>query len=114
MTSSEVIVIILNFTAVNFISKIDETAFELAKNGKFGPTMKEITEKIEQELLPKCSYRKHKHVRYMFVVIPVAIVIFVMLYYIGFFQVSTNKWITSILKVQFEETFRRNDKPTGI
>jgi len=105
MTSSEVIEIILNFTAVNFISKLDETAFKLAKSGKFGPVMKEATEKIEQKPLPSCSYRKHKHVRYSFVVIPIALVLLGMLYYIGFSQENNNKWITTTLKVQFEETF---------
>ena len=39
VTSDDVIEIVLNFAAVNFISNLDEVGFELAKWGKYGPVM---------------------------------------------------------------------------
>ena len=34
--SNDVIELILNFTALNFISALDEVAFKFAKSGKYG------------------------------------------------------------------------------
>jgi hypothetical protein len=59
VTTSDVIEIILNFTAVNFISGFDDVAFELAKWGKYGPTLQKEAKRIEELPVPHCIYRKH-------------------------------------------------------
>ena len=104
MTSSDVIEIVLNFTAVNFISQMDEVAFILAKSGKYGTIYEQAAKDIEQEPLPTCINRKRKHIRYRHVMISIATVLFVMLSYIGFSQESNTHWITNTLKVEFEDT----------
>ena len=50
MTSEDVIDIVLNFTAVNFISSMDNAAFELAKGGRYGPILKKQAEAIEEDI----------------------------------------------------------------
>uniref|UniRef100_A0A7S4EKM4 Disease resistance R13L4/SHOC-2-like LRR domain-containing protein n=1 Tax=Pseudo-nitzschia australis TaxID=44445 RepID=A0A7S4EKM4_9STRA len=41
MTTSNVIDIVLNFTAVNFISQLDNNAFDLARSGKYGNILRD-------------------------------------------------------------------------
>jgi hypothetical protein len=59
VTTSDVIDIILNFTAVNFISGFDDVAFELAIWGKYGTTLQAEAKRIEKLPVPHCIYRKH-------------------------------------------------------
>lgn len=76
MTSANAYDIILNFTAVNFISDLDEAAFSLARSGMFGLSLKEESKRIERKNLPACSYRESKHVSYGIVVLYTAATLF--------------------------------------
>lgn len=49
MTSEDVIDIVLNFTAVNFISNLDDTAFDIAKSGRYGDVLKKKALFIDEE-----------------------------------------------------------------
>lgn len=51
-TSGNVLDIILNFTAVNFISGMDGQAFELAQKGHYGQKLREDADMIEETELP--------------------------------------------------------------
>ncbi len=53
MTSEDVIDIVLNFTAVNFISAMDDAAFDLAKDGKYGDALKKQAEAIKETITVK-------------------------------------------------------------
>ncbi|VEU39904.1 unnamed protein product [Pseudo-nitzschia multistriata] len=60
VTTPDVIDIILNFTAVNFISGFDDVAFELAQWGKYGPRLEKEANRIEELKAPPCIYLKHR------------------------------------------------------
>ncbi len=53
VSSNEVIDIVLNFTAVHFISEFDNMAYDLAKNGFYGKGLFDATEIVEGMKLPK-------------------------------------------------------------
>jgi Leucine-rich repeat (LRR) protein len=101
-TTNDVIDVILNFTALNFISTLDDMAFELAKSGKYGPTMERRAKQIEELPLPVCMFRKYKHIRFWFTVIPLAIALLVFFIYIAYMQDYSSKWDTQTLRLEFD------------
>ena len=103
ITTADVIDIILNFTAVNFISGFDDVAFELAQWGKYGPKLEAEAERIEKLPVPDCMYRKYQHVRYRFTILPIAAVLLILLSSVAYRQNSKNAWRTQRLRVQFED-----------
>lgn len=109
VNTSDVIDIILNFTAVNFISDFDDIAFELAQWGKYGPRLKAEADRIEKLPAPKCIFRKYQHVRYVCTVIPIAITLLICLGIILNSQDSLDIWLTKKLRVQFKDDPLRND-----
>ncbi|VEU35645.1 unnamed protein product [Pseudo-nitzschia multistriata] len=104
ITSDDVIDIILNFAAVNYISTLDEAAFELAKYGKYGPQLEIETKSIERRPIPYCIYRKHNHVRYLFTVFPITFCLLLSVGAVIFGQESTHFWVTKTMRVQFKES----------
>jgi hypothetical protein len=104
VTDDDVIDIILNFAAVNFISTLDECAFELAKWGKYGPSLEMEAKRIEEMPIPYCLHRKYHHLRYIFTVIPISIVLIACVITIGYYQETDSQWVTQILRVQFQES----------
>lgn len=50
MVSEDVIDIVLNFTAVNFISTMDDAAFEIASLGRYGNVLKKRADEIENTI----------------------------------------------------------------
>jgi len=103
ITSSTVIDIILNFTAVGFISKLDNVAFELAKYGRFGPQIEAEAKKIEKTPLPRFIYQKQKHVRYLWTVFTIGIFLISCMLFVIASQKHPVKWTTQMLRVQFPE-----------
>jgi hypothetical protein len=103
ITTSDVIDIILNFTAVNFISAFDDVAFELAQWGKYGPRLEAEANRIEELPVPDCIFRKYQHVRYRFTVIPIAFILFVLFILMAIGQDSRAVWLTQTLRVQFKD-----------
>jgi hypothetical protein len=63
LTSTSAVDIILNFTAVNFISDIDGTLFSLAKKNVFGGTLADAADHISNKHLPEQATAK-KYRRY--------------------------------------------------
>ena len=61
ITTPDVVDIILNFTAVNFISGLDEIGYELALWGKYGPKLENEAKRIGAEPLPECMQFKPKY-----------------------------------------------------
>lgn len=99
----DVIDIILNFTAVNFISAFDDVAFELAQDGKYGPALKKEADRIEELPCPPCMYRKRQHVRYALTVLPVAATLLIAMITLTYNQQSSEIWLTKTLRVQFKD-----------
>jgi len=103
LSTTDVIDIILNFTAVNFISAFDDVAFELAQYGKYGPALKEEADRIEELPAPRCIYRKYQHVRYRYTVIPIFFALMVFLTIFTARQKSSKYWLTTRARIQFKD-----------
>ncbi len=103
MTESSVIDIVLNFTAVNFIAALDDTAFALARWGKFGPYLKREAKRIEDLDLPPSVKTKRIRAWYTAAVLPVSIMLLCLMCGIMAYQESHNKWITQTFRVQFQD-----------
>ena len=101
MTSSEVNEIILNFTAVNFISAMDENAFRLmAESGYYGSTLQFAANKVKETKVPNCGKKKLEHRVGCIFAVPV-----ILLFGWGFVirnQMDPNVWTTKIVRVQFD------------
>ena len=101
--TTNIIDIILNFTAVNFISSFDDVAFELAQMGKYGPRVKAEADRIEELPAPPCMTRKNDHSRYVWTVVPVAFILLLCMTIVTISQESSNIWLTKKLRVQFKD-----------
>jgi len=99
MTSNTVVEIILNFTAVNFVSNIDDIAF----TGELGKPFKYEALKIERKTLPESMYRRSKHTHYSTVVGSIFTVLFLLMLYVFICQKLVDIWKTPIFRVQFQE-----------
>jgi len=100
MTSSDVTEIVLNFTAVNFISLLDDAAFKLARDGKYGLVMEEAAERVVEEPVPRCMISKtsHGHRIALFVI---SAFLFGMMCFVFVFQGRHEKWLTQVIQVRF-------------
>lgn len=107
-TTNDVVDIVLNFTAVNFISSFDDVAFELAQWGKYGPAIKAEADRIEELPCPACMHRKRQHIRYVFTVVPVFIALLLCLILLTYRQDSSRFWLTDTIRVQFKDDELRN------
>jgi hypothetical protein len=104
-SSGSAIDILLNFIAINFVSEIDDRAFDLAKSGEFGPALQKKALEIEMIDLPDCTInnqakavRKHsiiKAILFGFLFLGMLILVYV--------QQSRNYWVTQEFRVQFQD-----------
>jgi len=96
--------IILNFTAVNFISNLDDYAFQLAMSGEFGPALKAETERIADTDLPPClSQACNKRGHFMIVLGLLSSILFGVIIFVIACQEIDSVWTTKILRVQFRK-----------
>ena len=103
ISTVDVVEIVLNFTAVNFISAFDDVAFELAQTGKYGPRLEAEANRIEELPVPACIYRKYKHIRYRYTVWTVFALLIAGLSVVTAFQFNKSQWITTRLRIQFKD-----------
>lgn len=101
MTSGTPVDIILNFTAINFVSGIDDASFELAERGVFGQALQEETERIANTKLPKSVQRTKIHVWYWVVMTCTGASLFAFLIYSLTQQASEYRWISETIRVEF-------------
>ena len=103
ITTPSVVDIILNFTALSFISSLDDEAFGLAKSGVFGSDLRKEVERIEDAKLPAC-FRKENTLRlYWKVLGSVGGILFTLLFFVIGFQNSATWWVTPTFRVEFKE-----------
>jgi len=103
-TSKEVVDVVLNFTAIGFVSELDDVAFDLAKTGDFGPIFQKESERIVNEKLPLCMV-KDKDARYYInkmIISTMFGMIFLALVVMTLFQ-QKQIFVTKALRVQFQE-----------
>ena len=95
--------IILNFTALNFVSQLDDMAFDLAKSGKYGKKFENECMRVEQAPLPVCMYRNRKHGRFLVTIIFLGTVVFAIFFIFVYKMYHPTQWETQILRIQFKE-----------
>jgi len=103
INTADIIEIVLNFTAVNFVSGFDQNAFEWARWGKYGPRLEAEAKRIEELPVPDCIHRKNQYARYRFTVIPVGLVLITILIMVSYRQNSIDIWLTQRLRMQFKD-----------
>ena len=106
MTSSDVIEIILNFTAVNFISELDDKAFERALHGDYGPTVEKAGKGMKDEKLPFFIPKKSKRKRYKYAVSVYTLLLCMATIGVMVCQNSSKIWVTPTVRVHFEDETR--------
>eukprot|EP00536_Pseudo-nitzschia_multiseries_P004714 jgi/Psemu1/188705/e_gw1.80.74.1 len=103
ITSETVIDIVLNFTALNFISQLDDVAFELAIDGRYGRKLEAEAKRITELEMPHCLSKGNKRRRYYGVLLSVAFCLLSLLITLISFQESKNLWLTKVLRVEFQD-----------
>jgi len=103
ITTRSVVDIILNFTALSFISSLDDEAFDLAKSGVFGSDLRKEIERIENAKLPACMTPDGTVRLYWKVMGSTAAVMFLLLFCVIGFQNSASWWVTPTFRVEFRE-----------
>jgi hypothetical protein len=101
VTTSNVIEIILNFSAINFISTLDNVGFKVIKWGNYGTKFQDEAYCIENKPLPTCISRKRG---YWASVLPIGVILMACLCSIIILQDSNNVWVTKIFRVKFQDT----------
>ena len=108
MSAETVIDIILNFTAINFISNLDDTAFSLAESGVFGPLMSNETTRITNTKLPSRVDRELKYVWYWKVMAGAFAGTLGLAIYVIVYQELSKYWVTDTMRVEFtDKEFKR-------
>lgn len=105
MTETDVTDIILNYTAVNFISFLDNVAFAMARSGKYGPVMKEAALRIEfEDLPPEHIILSSKNKRFNYALVGIFLFLFIPMVYIVTMQEKNSTWVTQTARVTFEDS----------
>lgn len=125
MVSSDVIDIILNFTAVNFISSLDDGAFEIASSGRYGDILKKKSEDISENIVLdyKCLHQlrdqpvtkidehgeetiENRDMKYSWYLPTLGVVASLLLgftIYLSNSQASNEKWVAQVVRVEFDD-----------
>jgi len=106
MTSTDVVDIILNFTAINFISEIDDSAFEQAEKGKYGQAVEDAVKKIIDEDLPHSLSKESKRKRYNYGIIFISLVLYMISVAVMVIQDVPRVWTTETVRVEFQDEER--------
>ena len=101
-TSSDIIEIILNFAAVNFISSFDSMSFDKARDGKYGPKLEAESKRIAELPAPACTVRTNKHFDSLVTTGTVALVMLIGFVATSYLQYFSPKWTTQRLRVQIK------------
>ncbi len=102
MTSDNVVDIILNFTAINFISNLDEIAYSMAKSGELGLNFKKKLQKVEKTELPPGLF-KNRIICHWCVVTMISLLFFVAMTVVMVAQERNDIWSTKELRVRFHD-----------
>eukprot|EP00531_Pseudo-nitzschia_arenysensis_P000632 CAMPEP_0116129926 /NCGR_PEP_ID=MMETSP0329-20121206/8184_1 /TAXON_ID=697910 /ORGANISM="Pseudo-nitzschia arenysensis, Strain B593" /LENGTH=1066 /DNA_ID=CAMNT_0003624225 /DNA_START=259 /DNA_END=3456 /DNA_ORIENTATION=+ len=103
ITSDTVEAIVLNFTALNFISGLDDDAFSLAREGMFGKGLKQEAIRIENKERPPYVTKRSKFVVHWGVMGSTAAILFSLLAIVYVVQVFTTSWVTNTFRVGIRE-----------
>ena len=102
MTSDNVVDIILNFTAINFISNLDEIAYSMAKCGELGLNFKKKLQNVEKTELPPGIF-KNRIICHWCVVTVTSLLFFGVMTAVMVAQERNDIWSTEELRVRFHD-----------
>eukprot|EP00536_Pseudo-nitzschia_multiseries_P002876 jgi/Psemu1/184676/e_gw1.41.118.1 len=106
ITSSDVMEIVLNFTAANLISLLDDSAFKMARAGKYGWTLEKAARKVETQPIPSYSISQHRTRRSRISVSVVGVLLFGFCSFVIYSQESSKKWITRTIQIKFQNSLQ--------
>mmetsp|Transcript_21914 Transcript_21914/g.60922 ORF Transcript_21914/g.60922 Transcript_21914/m.60922 type:complete len:1053 (+) Transcript_21914:403-3561(+) len=107
MTSTDVIDVVLNFTAANFISLIDDTAFTLARSGAYGWKLEDAAKKVENQPCPSWSIPQHKNRRSRIAICTMTAIVSSLMVFIIYSQEDHSKWVTSTIQLKFGDSLEK-------
>eukprot|EP00536_Pseudo-nitzschia_multiseries_P004607 jgi/Psemu1/10360/gm1.10360_g len=102
ITSETAVDIVLNFTAINFISNLDNAAFRLAILGKYGPKLELEAIRITSLQLPPCMSRNDKYTLFRGTTASLGMMLILLISGIIVFQEREDTWRTQVLRVEFQ------------
>lgn len=108
VTTDTVLDIFLNFAALNFISKIDDAFFGLARSGVFGPGLEAEASRIENFILPACMQHRSHHLCYRFAMCAVALILFPLMLFVTVCQLNSVLWTTQSFRMEFSQEALRS------
>ncbi|VEU41669.1 unnamed protein product [Pseudo-nitzschia multistriata] len=103
ITAENVIDIVLNFTAVNFISHLDDVAFQLAVLGKYGERLEQEANRIKQIPLPPCMSQGKTHTRFRSTLATCGVLFLGTMIAIMCAQDNDDVWLTKVLRIEFQD-----------
>ena len=101
--SEDAITIILNFTALDYISELDEYAVTLCKSGMFGTKLKKKADAIADQALPEYMNARYERKWRRCVMLPTAIMFVVPAALLIISQANSELWTTKMMRVEFGE-----------
>jgi len=106
VSGTKVIDVILNFSAMAFVSELDERAFILAESGAFGPALRKQAETIKKKDLPDGMHSNQykESTVYRAVMSLIGLGFIVTLAWIFINQNSRNKWVTETFSLEFADS----------
>mmetsp|Transcript_26697 Transcript_26697/g.62701 ORF Transcript_26697/g.62701 Transcript_26697/m.62701 type:complete len:957 (-) Transcript_26697:114-2984(-) len=125
LVSADPIDIVLNFTAVNFISSLDDAAFEIASSGRYGDVLKKKSEDISENIVLDYECLHHmkdievkkindegeevteyidaKNLWYIPTLLVIAFILLSVTIYVTLAQESNTKWVAQVVRVEFDD-----------
>jgi len=104
ITSSDIVEIVLNFAAINYISSFDKVAFGHARNGRYGIFLKDEANRIVNTDLPLSVVSKEPVHGFRSMIGILFLFMMASLVVIGWIQNNPGKVLTQTLRVQFKES----------
>eukprot|EP00536_Pseudo-nitzschia_multiseries_P001898 jgi/Psemu1/182348/e_gw1.25.2.1 len=102
VTSDTAVDVVLNFAAVNFISELDNVAFQMALDGRYGRQIRMETKRIENRPLPSCMSPRDNRTRYKWTTRLLGVVLMGFMIAIYLAQNNIGVWRTNVIKVKFQ------------
>ncbi|VEU43096.1 unnamed protein product [Pseudo-nitzschia multistriata] len=87
----------------NFISELDDVAFEMALSGKYGAKLEDEAKRIQNLDLPKCMSQRHKNRRFLCTVGISSFILLSLASVVIYYQNNKDLWLTKTFRVEFED-----------
>ena len=107
VTSEEIVELVLNFTAIEFISLLDNVAFDIAEKGFLGVQNKEAADKVAESRF-QVNYALRWSPKIKFCCLLILLLTMMGCWAWAFFQQFSGALLAHSLVVQFDDSFRQD------